>query len=711
MTRSLQRLLAPKSLAVIGGKEAERVVEQCVKFGYDGPIWPVHPSREEMHGHQCFRTVADLPRVPDAAYIAVNRERTIDIVADLSNRGCGGAACYAAGFAEADAEDDGAADLQARLLDAAGDMPIIGPNCYGFLNAMDGAALWPDQHGMRRVESGIAILAQSSNLAISLTMQRRGLPVAFTGTVGNQAQTGISELAMGLLEDERITTLGLHIEGLDDVHAFERLAMRSRDLRKPIVVLKVGKSRQAQEAALTHTASLAGSDTAHQALFNRLGVARVETIDQFLETLKLLHCGGVLEGSRFVSLSCSGGEAALMADAGEGRDVWFPQFDAETVVALKTELGPLVTIANPLDYNTFIWGDWGAMRRMYEAALSGNRDFALLVLDFPREDLCDTADWDHALNAWLAAVKKTGARAAVVATMAENLPEHIAEKLIVAGVTPLCGLENALTAAKGAVAIGAAWRKPEPLPLLPFRPLCHPRASGDPSLPSDGGRSRGTMDSRCSGNDKVELAVLDEHKSKQELAAFGLLIPKASIIHDLDDVPTDLTPPLALKALGIAHKTEAGAVRLNLKIEADVAGALGAMSALSNTFLLEEMAPKADTELIVGVSRDPVVGLLMTIGAGGVMAELMDDTATLLLPVTETDIRTALAGLKINRVLEGWRGSEATDIDALIANILCIANYACANADTLEELDVNPLFATQYGSVAVDALIVKRKLQ
>ena len=507
MTSSLQRLLAPTSLAVIGGKAAARVVEQCIKFGFEGAIWPVNPSRGPMHGHTCFRSVTDLPGAPDAAYIAVNRERTIDIVAELSSRGCGGAVCYAAGFAEADAEDVNAADLQARLLVAAGDMPIIGPNCYGFLNAMEGAALWPDQHGMKRVESGVAIFTQSSNLAISLTMQRRGLPVAFTGTLGNQAQKGISEMALGMLEDGRITALGLHIEGLDDVQAFERLAMRSRELRKPIVVLKVGKSQQAQAATLTHTASLAGSDKAHDALFRRLGVARVETIDQFLEVLKLLHCGGALEGSRLVSLSCSGGEAALMADAGEGRDVVFSQFGAKTTAALKTELGPIVTIANPLDYNTFIWGDWPAMQRVYAAALSTHNDLAMLVLDFPREDVCDVADWDHALDTWVAAAEQTGARASVVATMAENMPERVAENVIAAGMAPLCGLESALAAAEAAASIGRAWADHAPLPFRSQSNDCRPRASG---------------------SDKGELVTLDEHQSKSELAVFGLIVPKGA---------------------------------------------------------------------------------------------------------------------------------------------------------------------------------------
>ena len=198
---------------------------------------------------------------------------------------------------------------------------------------------------------------------------------------------------------------------------------------------------------------------------------------------------------------------------------------------------------------------------MYAAALSGKRDLALLVLDFPREDVCDTFDWDHALDAWLKAVRETGSRAAVVATMAENMPERVAERLVADGVAPLCGLENALAAAECALAaVGASCGRPEPVPLLSPHPICHPRDSGDPSLPSDGDRSSGTMDSRCSGNDKGGLVVLNEHQSKQELAASGLVIPKGKVIRNATTIPSDLKPPFALKALGIAHKTEAGAV-------------------------------------------------------------------------------------------------------------------------------------------------------
>ena len=678
---TLNRLLNPRTIAVIGGKECDRVVEQCDKLGFDGEIWCVHPKRETMRGRVCFKSVDDLPHAPDAAYVAVNRALTIEVVAQLSKMGAGGAVCYAAGFAEADTESEGSRDLQKRLIEAAGNMPIIGPNCYGFVNALEHVALWPDQHGVQSTDRGIAILTQSSNVAINMTMQKRALPIACVMTVGNQAQTGMSQLGMCLLEEERVTALGLHIEGLDDVKAFEALAFRARKLGKPIVALKVGKSSQAQAAAMTHTASLAGSDVAHSALFKRLGIARVSTIEVFLETLKLLHVGGPLGGSDVLSLSCSGGEASLMADAAEGTTLNYRSFSDAEISALKLELGGIVTVANPLDYNTFIWGDWPAMTRMFETALAPNFDLAALVMDFPRNDRCDPEDWKSATDSFIAAVKQTGARAAVVSSLPETMPEEVAHDLMSKGIAPLCGLEAALRAAEACVKIGEAWAENLPVPLL------HVSDTAD-----------------------YQLETLNEHESKLELAKAGLITPKGKVFARGSEPDADkLQFPVALKALGIAHKSELGAVKLNLDSKADILRTIDEMGELSTQFLMEEMAPKPLAELIVGVTRDPVVGLMLTIGAGGVLTELLADTATLLLPTDETDIRSALADLKIGKLLDGYRDTDAADIDALIANILCIAKYAVANADSLEELDVNPLFATQFGSIAVDALIVKRK--
>ena len=200
-------------------------------------------------------------------------------------------------------------------------------------------------------------------------------------------------MALGLIEDERVSALGLHIEGFDSVAGFEKLAARARELKKPIVAMKVGRSEQARIATVSHTASLAGSDAASDAFLKRLGIARVDSIPSFLETLKLLHVVGPLAGPKLSSMSCSGGEASVMADSAEGRRVGFPKLEAAHHARVRSTLGPLVAVANPLDYHTFIWNDVPAMTTAFSAMASGGFDLNMLVLDFPRSDRCSDADW------------------------------------------------------------------------------------------------------------------------------------------------------------------------------------------------------------------------------------------------------------------------------------------------------------------------------
>ncbi len=317
MTRDLNRLLRPQSIAVVGGGAwCRAVIQQCQKIGFAGDIWPVHPSADQIEGLPVFKQIGALPNAPDATFIGVNREATVDIVKALSNRSAGGAVCFASGFLESKAEDADGADLQKALLEAAGEMPILGPNCYGFINYLDGALLWPDQHGGTQTDSGVAIIMQSSNIAINLTMQMRALPLAYMITVGNQAQTSLSEIGLSLLEDDRVTALGLHIEGIGDLRAFEALARRAAALNKPIVAIKVGRSDQARAATISHTASLAGQDAGADALLHRLGIARVNDLPTFTETLKLFHLYGRLPDNTVATISCSGGEASLSADTG-----------------------------------------------------------------------------------------------------------------------------------------------------------------------------------------------------------------------------------------------------------------------------------------------------------------------------------------------------------------------------------------------------------
>jgi len=264
----LNRLLQPKTIAVIGGGAwCEAVIEQCRLSGFTGEMMAVHPKRADIAGVVAVASVTELPWAPDASFVGVNRRISVEVVGLLSKQGAGGAVCFASGFQESDDKDG--AGLQAELLQAAADMPILGPNCYGYINNLDGVALWPDQHGLAAQQNGVAILTQSSNIAINLTMQRRGLPIAYLITTGNQAQQDLATVAKTILSDERVTAIGFHIEGFRDVAEFENFVRLARSKNVPVVALKVGASDEAQSATQSHTASLAGSQAGANALLNR----------------------------------------------------------------------------------------------------------------------------------------------------------------------------------------------------------------------------------------------------------------------------------------------------------------------------------------------------------------------------------------------------------------------------------------------------------
>jgi len=222
-----ERLLNPRTIAVFGGAQAQEVIRQCDLMGFKGEIWPVHPKKTKIQGRPVYRSVAELPGSPDAAYIGVNRHLTIEIVRDLAARDAGGAICYATGFAEAGEEG---LELQRQLLESSASMPLIGPNCYGLLNYLNGAMLWPDQQGGRRVDEGVAIITMSSNVAFNLTMQRRGLPIAYIVSLGNKLKFSLHDAIHIFAQQDKVTAIGLFLETIPDPNAFQEAVDLAREL-------------------------------------------------------------------------------------------------------------------------------------------------------------------------------------------------------------------------------------------------------------------------------------------------------------------------------------------------------------------------------------------------------------------------------------------------------------------------------------------------
>jgi acyl-CoA synthetase (NDP forming) len=687
---NLKRMLAPQHVAFVGGRSMARALKRCAEGGYQGQMWLVNPQHDSLEGVPCVRSVAELPCGPDAVFIATNRELTLTCVAELAAIGAGGAICYASGFAETGAE--GLA-LQQQLLKAAGDMALLGPNCYGLLDYLHSSALWPVAHGGKAVEKGVAVLTQSGNFAYNLSMSDRSLPVAYMASVGNQAQLGVAELMDVLLDEPRVTAIGLHLEGLKNVPGFARAAHKALEKGIPIIALKTGVSQIGAELALSHTSSLSGSDALYDALFDRLGVIRVSGPVSFVETLKAAACGNLPAGNSLIALACSGGDAGLIADYAERNDLGLPKLDQGQVGELAQVLPTYANLVNPLDFTTAIWGDGEALNRMLDSALRTEADAAMLVLDYPSEFTGERKECDLLLELYCAALQRHGKTGFVTSAFPELLPAHARERLHAQGVAALQGVEDGL-AAWGRIA--GYQRNRQALLALgesALVPLCPHALEGEGRL-------------------------LNEWDSKQALKAFGLPTPNG-VLSTPDKALKDaeaLGYPLVLKAVSaqLPHKTEAGAVALNLKDGAALSAALEKMrvsiaayapGVVFDQLLLEPMAKPPLAELIVGIKRENDFGLALVIGTGGILVELLKDSRSLLLPTTDGAIRNALLSLRSAPLLQGFRGRESADLDALVTAIRAVADYACENAAHLLELDVNPLLVGAQGTTAVDALI------
>jgi len=676
---NLHRLISPKSIAVVGNRGANFAIRESLKLGYSHQIWAVHPYLESLEGIKCFKDIKDLPEVPDATFIAVNAESAIEVVSDLKSMGGGGAVLYASGFGEVGAE--GLMRNQ-QLVKAASGMPLIGPNCYGFINSLDGIALWPDVHGCEPVSEGVAIITQSGNIGLNMTMQSSGLPIAYMFTLGNQTNTNIADIIHAMLDDSRVNAIGLHIEGISDIKSFDIAAKRALMMKIPIITIKSGKTKASAKIALSHTSSLTGSDELYNALFERLGIARVETVPEFLETLKLINVLGVIEHGGVASMSCSGGEAGMMADLIDGLEINFPSLTSSHKAKVKKTLNDYVEVDNPLDYHTFIWGDRKRTSECFSAMMSGQFAATMLLLDWPKSKESEQKDWDATLFALSDALSGTSEKAIVLASMADCMPKRIIEECLSLGIAPMVGLDVCLKALNHSYKIGRAF----------------------------------------SSNSSPDLEVLrnsSEHKSKQQLTEYqgkqllkkyGVTIPMGCLVENVTEAikaAEEISFPVTLKVSGakLAHKTELNGVRLNIQNVKTLKEACDDLFKISPELLIEKMIESPICELIIGMDYDPTFGKHIIVGGGGVFVELLQDSSVLILPVSREDIRLALSNLKVFKLLEGYRGGMKGDIEAVIDSVMSVIELIRTNA--VEELDINPLLVLKGsdGVVAADTLI------
>ena len=680
MSRSdLHRLISPKSIAVVGNRGADFAIKESKKLGFNHQIWAVHPTLDSLEGIQCYRDIKDLPEPPDATFIAVNAESAIEIVSDLKSMGGGGAVLYASGFGEVGEEG---AKRNQRLVEAADGMPLIGPNCYGFINSLDRVALWPDVNGCEPVSEGVAIITQSGNIGLNMTMQSSGLPIAYMFTLGNQTNTNIADIIHAMLDDSRVNVIGLHIEGINDIESFDSAARRALKMKVPIVAIKSGRTSASAKIALSHTSSLTGSDELFSFFFERLGIARVNSVPEFLETLKLLSILGVIDHNGVASMSCSGGEAGMMADLIDGLEITFPSLTEEHKNKVKQTLNEYVEVDNPLDYHTFIWGNRKRTAECFKQMIDGSFAATMLLLDWPKTPESEQKDWDTTLLALSDAITGTNEKAIVLASMADCMPKRIIDQCLKYGITPMVGLDTCLNALNHSYKIGCAFKKDE-VPEI------------------------NVLQANIENNTSKQLT---EFEGKQLINGYGIPIPKGVIITNLSEAlkaAEEITYPVTLKIseAELAHKSELGAVRLNIQDSEMLEQACHDLFKIGSSLLIEKMIKDSVCELIIGVDYDPTFGKYIIIGGGGIFVEILKDSALMLLPVTRENVLVAISKLKVYPLLEGYRGNSKGDIESVVDSVISI--IALVRENDVLELDINPLIVLKEkeGVVAADALI------
>ena len=685
--KNFRRLLKPRHIAFIGGRYAIIAINEARRRGFDGEMLAVNPTRTDLVGVECVASIEDLPVAPDAVYLAIPADNVVDALRSLSVIGAGGVVCFSAGFKEA-----GNTQKEKDLVDATGDMALIGPNCYGIINYIDNSALWSFEHGGWSPGYGAAIITQSGMFSSDITMSQRSLPLAYMVSAGNQAVLGPEDFLEFFAEDPAVRAIGLHLEGLQNIPKFESAALKALSKGKPVVVLKTGSSTIGSELTVSHTGSLSGSAELYEAFFQRVGIISVTNPSQFLETLKLLCIVGAPKGKRVAGFTCSGGGATMLADHAERIDLVFPVVDPKQEKDLSALLPDIATVSNPLDYTTPIWGQAEMTYPVFAKAISAiEADTAVLLQDYPAAGLDSSKSFYRAdAIAFAEATTEKGLPAIICATLPENMDLETRQLLISKGVAPMQGIHETLNAIQDS----ANWKEARSY-ILSEKPEHLLRA-----IPSS------------------EKRVLPESEGKDWFKRNSFNVPEGKIVsaQQLGKAANAVGYPVALKMISrrLAHKTEAGAVVLNLKDEDSLRLAASKMKsdvaaydakAVSDLFLVEAMSPNPLAELIINFRQDPQFGAALVLGSGGVLVELLADSATLLLPTRPVEIIRVLKSLRVGRLLEGFRGRPAADIEQVATEIYKLSVTYQKNMKTIAEIEINPLFVYQAEVSAIDVLI------
>ncbi|WP_252105899.1 MULTISPECIES: acetate--CoA ligase family protein [unclassified Halomonas] len=690
-----------RGIAIVGAsndinKIGGRPVHLLSKYGYDGAIYPVNPGRSQVQGLPAYPSLKELPGVPELAVLAVSSEHTLAALEECAAVGVRAVVVLSAGFAE---KDDAGAALQERLTTLAREngIRLLGPNCLGVVNVVDrviGSFTIVLEENMP-LPGNVGIVSQSGNVGSFLmqNVSRRGLGVSRFMATGNEADVDVADGIAALAQDDVTQIILCCMETCRDAGRLTEALDMARRQGKPVIVLKIGSTDVGQAAAASHTGALAGSDSVIDAVFRRHGVVRVHSIEALLDmgqSASLLGTARLPKGPRVTLVAASGGFGIMMADAATKAGLALPAL-SETTRARIQEAVPMAGTHNPVDASAQMSSDPAILFKMLSALLEEpNTDATLLFLSLSLYNRRLRGIYMDALKQIREAHPDK-----LLMVVSEGPSDAVAE--VNALGIPVFGTIDA--AASGIDGLVRLSRVAE---------LSAPPVYDGPIEP-------------------VDPAVFrNEAEAKKALSQLGIPVLEEKIATSCEqavELARGMGLPVVLKIISpdITHKTEAGGVALDLASEQAVRDAYAQMlesarayapSAQIDGVLVTPMA-KPGMELIMGVSKDPVFGPVVMVGTGGVFAEILQDVAVQVAPVSFDEARSMIRSLKLYPILDGARGKPKADVDAVAQALVVLSEFACRHEETVAEIDINPVLVYPQGAgiIALDTLMVPAQSQ
>jgi acyl-CoA synthetase (NDP forming) len=697
---ALQHLLYPKSIAIIGASDnpmklSGRPLDYLQRFGFAGRILPINPTRSHVQGVPAYRSLDEIDGEIDLAMIMLPAEQTADAVRSCGKRGVVAAIVGASGFAELG--DDGAA-LQRELraaIDESG-VRVLGPNCLGMIGVRDRAmptfsSSLDDDVSLK--DGPVAFLSQSGAFGgfVFNEAQNLGIGISHFLNTGNELDLSLAELLDGLVRTDQVQVVLTYLEGLSDGPRLLNAARHARELDKPIIAVKVGRSEAGASAAHSHTASLAGEDAVFDGAARQYGILRVDGPEAMLDAAQIFATGRRSRGRRLTTLSVSGGAGALMADAAAAHGVDVREWDETWQQKMSAVIPTYGSARNPIDLTGTLVAEPDILRRGLQVAVEHpDTDMIAVLLG------CADGISAQFIDAIEAANRSTDRPLVVVWTGGSGRPRQRLRDL---GIP--CYTDPGRAAAVLGMLAEFSLRPPLTRPLRPTG--------------IDAQAARNVLaEARAAGR-----AQLDEYEASGLVAAYGVPCAASLPVESAGAAviaAKELGIPVAVKLLSyrIMHKSDIGGVRLGLRDPDAVRDAalellrVAADAGEQPARLLVQRMGAAGTELVIGIKRDPAFGPVVVVGFGGILVDILADSQVAVAPMDTDTARRMLLSLRGSKLFEAFRGKPARDVDAAADVVARLSWLAADLTEDLSEMDVNPLLlgARGQGVVAVDALAV-----